>query len=89
MESATVDLHQDIGDIKSIMHRKASGDVSYPYVMATITTSSGWYTHFSIFLGRRKAPVIDIRHVTVFLIKSGALFIIAEVGRRIYVKVID
>lgn len=60
--------------------------------MATITARSGWYTHFSISLSQagEKAPVIDIRRVTVFLIKPGALFIIDR-GRPvgIHVKVID
>lgn len=71
-------------------HPKVFDDVSHFYVTATITACPGWYTHFSISLGSVARPShIDIRRVTVFLIKFGALFIIVGADRRIYVKVTD
>lgn len=91
VESAIVDLHQDIGDIKSIMQVIERHPVTSVISMlwAPLPRAPAG-TRISRSLPRqREDPVIDIRHVTVFLIKSGVLFIIAEVDRRIYVKVID
>lgn len=90
VESATVDLDQDVGDIKSIMQVIERHPVTSVISMlwAPLPGAPAG-TRISRSPSAEGDPVIDIRHVTVFLIKSGVLFIIAEVDRRIYVKVID